>query len=177
MGQVARLLHLRHHMLLYDEERTDFELSSSYMTPCERKETSASSSVSLRELWPPPGTDNERAADLEGNRLHSFTSRECHSMCIEQVRIARDDRASQEIVPTRTNDGITLVDWYTKDDPSNPQNWSSAKKLFVTAQICAYTFSVYIGSSLYVASEPEVAQLFGVGEVAAALGLALYGKL
>ena len=42
---------------------------------------------------------------------------------------------SQPIVPVKTADGITLVDWYTTDDPENPQNWSRGKKLFVVLQI------------------------------------------
>jgi DHA1 family multidrug resistance protein-like MFS transporter len=37
-----------------------------------------------------------------------------------------------------------------------------------------YTFTVYIGSSIYAASIPGVIQRFGVGETAASLGLALY---
>ncbi|KAK9241737.1 hypothetical protein V1506DRAFT_174835 [Lipomyces tetrasporus] len=31
------------------------------------------------------------------------------------------------IVPVKTSDGILLVDWYTTDDPDNPQNWSPWK--------------------------------------------------
>ena len=38
---------------------------------------------------------------------------------------------SAVIVPTKTSDGIILVDWYTTDDPANPQNWSSWKKVYV----------------------------------------------
>ena len=42
---------------------------------------------------------------------------------------------SRPVIPTRTADGTILVDWYTTDDPENPQNWSSAKKGFVVLQI------------------------------------------
>ena len=35
------------------------------------------------------------------------------------------------IAPTKTADGTILVDWYTTDDPANPQNWSSGKKAWV----------------------------------------------
>jgi len=81
---------------------------------------------------------------------------------------------SRPVIPTRTADGTILVDWYTTDDPENPQNWSSAKKGFVVLQICLYTFAVYIGSAIYAASIPGVIQRFGVSETAASLGLALY---
>ena len=42
---------------------------------------------------------------------------------------------------------------YTTDDPDNPQNWSSWKKIFVALQIDLYTFVVYGSSSIYVNSE------------------------
>ncbi|MCJ1248117.1 hypothetical protein MMC30_005332 [Trapelia coarctata] len=78
------------------------------------------------------------------------------------------------IAPTLTSDGIILVDWYTTDDPENPQNWSFAKKNFVAFLICFYTFSVYIGSAIYTPSTNAVTEVFGVSVTAASLGLALY---
>jgi DHA1 family multidrug resistance protein-like MFS transporter len=42
---------------------------------------------------------------------------------------------SQPILPDKLDDGTILVDWYTTDDPENPQNWPLTKKLFVTFQI------------------------------------------
>ena len=48
---------------------------------------------------------------------------------MEVERIATIERAaSSPIVPAVTNAGDILVDWYTTDDPSNPQNWSLGKK-------------------------------------------------
>jgi len=57
-------------------------------------------------------------------------------------------QASRPIVPERTSDGTILVDWYTTDDPENPQNWSAAKKGFVVTQIYLYTLAVYMGSAI-----------------------------
>lgn len=37
-----------------------------------------------------------------------------------------------------------------------------------------YTFAVYVGSSLYTSSQPQVMKLFGVTHTEASLGLALY---
>lgn len=37
-----------------------------------------------------------------------------------------------------------------------------------------YTFTVYIGSSIYTPAEGDVMRIFGVGHIAASLGLALY---
>lgn len=80
----------------------------------------------------------------------------------------------QDIVPTKTSTNTILVDWYTTSDPSNPQNWSQAKKAWVTFLICLYTFVVYASSSIYVSSVELVREKFGVGEFKAGLGLALY---
>jgi DHA1 family multidrug resistance protein-like MFS transporter len=56
----------------------------------------------------------------------------------------------------------------------NPRNWSRAKKIFVTFEICFLTFSVYIGSAIYTPGLLDVVQVFGVSQVAATLGLCLY---
>lgn len=78
------------------------------------------------------------------------------------------------LLPTKTADGVILVDWYSTDDPENPQNWTSAKKLLVLLHLCAYTMAVYGASSMYVPSEFGVMDTFGVGPTPAALGLAIY---
>ncbi|KAK9366752.1 major facilitator superfamily domain-containing protein, partial [Lipomyces kononenkoae] len=81
---------------------------------------------------------------------------------------------SMVIIPTKTADGIVLVDWYTTDDPDNPQNWSPWKKHFVSLLICLYTFVVYCGSAIYTPSTRFIAEHFGVSTIAASLGLSLY---
>jgi len=42
---------------------------------------------------------------------------------------------SRPISMRKSLDGFVLVDWYTTDDPANPQNWSSTKKGWVLTQI------------------------------------------
>lgn len=53
-------------------------------------------------------------------------------------------------------------------------NWSRPKKYFVTFAICLLTFSIYIGSAIYSAGTNGVMEQFGVGRVAATLGLCLF---
>jgi MFS transporter, DHA1 family, multidrug resistance protein len=48
---------------------------------------------------------------------------------------------TRPIIPQRTSNGEILVDWYTTDDPENPQNWSQAKKAFASFWICLYTLA------------------------------------
>lgn len=81
---------------------------------------------------------------------------------------------SRPIAPTTTSDGTLLVDWYTTDDPDNPQNWSQTKKFWVAFLIDVYTFVVYSSSSIYISSTELVMERFGVGAFKASLGLALY---
>ncbi|WPH00814.1 Hypothetical protein R9X50_00364400 [Acrodontium crateriforme] len=81
---------------------------------------------------------------------------------------------SRPIIPQVTSDGHILVDWYTTDDPENPQNWSFGKKFFASLQIYMYTLAVYMGSAIYTPSEAGVMEEFGVSIEAAGLGLSLY---
>ncbi|KAK6396581.1 hypothetical protein LTR65_008479 [Meristemomyces frigidus] len=81
---------------------------------------------------------------------------------------------SLPIQPAVTNRGEILVDWYTTDDPSNPQNWAPNKKYLSAFIICIYTFAVYSGSAIYTPSEGGVMLAFGVSTPIADSGLALY---
>ena len=89
-------------------------------------------------------------------------------------RALSKDAPMSPIVPKVTSDGIMLVDWYSTDDPANPQNWSYLKKNLVAFLICLYTFAMYMGSSIYSPSENGVVEALGVSPTVASLGLALY---
>ncbi|KAI9750306.1 MAG: 2,5-diamino-6-(ribosylamino)-4(3H)-pyrimidinone 5'-phosphate reductase [Chaenotheca gracillima] len=88
--------------------------------------------------------------------------------------LALEKTKTRPVEPVVTSNGITLADWYTTDDPANPQNWSPKKKAFVAFEIDLYTFAVYAGSAIYTSSTLGVMEQFGVGEFKATLGLALY---
>lgn len=81
---------------------------------------------------------------------------------------------SRPIRPTITHDGLILVDWYSTDDPANPQNWSQGKKFWTAFLIDIYSFVVYASSSIYISSQLLIMDRFGVQEFKASLGLALY---
>ena len=40
-----------------------------------------------------------------------------------------------------SEDGYRTVGWYDDNDPENPLNWSTGKKIFTYFQICLLTFS------------------------------------
>jgi DHA1 family multidrug resistance protein-like MFS transporter len=81
---------------------------------------------------------------------------------------------SRPIEPEVREDGTILVDWYTTDDPENPQNWSFGKKALVLVQILIYTMGVYMGSAIYSPSIPGVMERFGVNLQSASMGLSMY---
>ncbi|KAH8657695.1 major facilitator superfamily domain-containing protein [Xylariales sp. PMI_506] len=86
--------------------------------------------------------------------------------------------ASEELGSKSTNANGDLsnfvVDWDGPDDPENPQNWSVKRKSSIAVLICMYTFSVYVGSSIYAPAETQIMEEFQVGPTASSLGLALY---
>ena len=93
----------------------------------------------------------------------------------QQFSLASVERGpSRPIAPEKTQDGTILVDWYTTDDPENPQNWFFGKKFVVLLQILLYTMGVYMGSAIYSPSIPGVMQRFGVEIGAASMGLSMY---
>jgi DHA1 family multidrug resistance protein-like MFS transporter len=93
---------------------------------------------------------------------------------VTEEREAIERKESRIIVPQKTAEGIILVDWYSTDDPENPQNWSLSKKSWVTWVLWAYTFVVYCASAIYTPSEQGVMVAFNVGIPKAALGLSIY---
>lgn len=91
-----------------------------------------------------------------------------------EAELALERTQTKPIVPVKTSDGTVLVEWYTTDDPANPQNWSDKKRFLVSLIICLYTFVVYTGSAIYTSSEEGVIQKWGLRPVDASLPLSLY---
>jgi MFS transporter, DHA1 family, multidrug resistance protein len=112
LGQIIRYVS-GNRVLLYPEEKLDFELPKSYTTTNTTDlSTKASGSVT-------PRPDDE---GLENQRVPTGPH------MTEKI-------PSSPIIPAHLKDGTILVDWYTTDDPENPQSWSSSKKAFVGFQI------------------------------------------
>ena len=113
------------------------------------------------------------------SELHSVLSRTAtrpytrERFDVEQ-QLAAEKMKSIVIGPTKTSDGTILVDWYTTDDPANPQNWPASRKFAVLLQLAAYSMAVYGASSMYVPGEQGVMETFHVGSTPAAVGLAIF---
>ena len=195
LGQLLRFV-TKNTILQYPEERPDFELPENYNTvlnaPDIGKKVSESDSdeavdaekvdveKDLPQLRPQSTVRSVGSGDLEGQVALSCTrTRESTTPYSEErlhveTELAVERTKSIPIVPQKTSDGTVLVDWYTTDDPANPQNWSLGKKNFVALLISLYTFAVYTGSAIYTPGEEGIIKRFGVSPENASLPLSLY---
>jgi DHA1 family multidrug resistance protein-like MFS transporter len=180
IGQLIRLL-TRNRVLQYPEEKPDFELPETYRAVIEGKSPASRSGAHTPVDFEKeaPALDGHPHHDLESAVLTRTKSRTA-TIPFSEERLEVENELALErtktipIAPHRTSDGHILVDWYTTDDPANPQNWSNGKRGLVSLMICLYTFAVYTGSAIYAPSIEGVMKTFGVDHVAASLPLALY---
>lgn len=119
-------------------------------------------------------TSTVASLQLQRTKSRSETAPYTEERLETEEVLAIERHVSRPIVPTKTADGMILVEWYTTDDPANPQNWSNGKRGLISFLICAYTFVVYTGSAIYTTSEGGVIEKFGVNNTAVSLPLALY---
>ena len=200
IGQLLRFV-TQNRILPYPEELPDFQLPESYNTALNehhhegkldgpsRSDSEASPEKiteqekqedDLPELKQRVTTRSIRPGDLEHQTTLTRTKTRESTMPYTEERLeveaelAAERRESIAIAPTKTSDGTILVDWYTTDDPANPQNWSNKKRFFVSLIVCMYTFAVYTGSAIYTSGEGGVIKEFGVNATDASLPLSLY---
>lgn len=201
LGQAIRWI-TRNKVLQYPEEKPGFELPAEYnallnSSPDEKSHhASRTASAATRERTRPSSrssspsdltTDLEKAkteptphdqdpATLQLTRTKSRleTTPYTEERLEIEAELALERTQTKPIAPTKTSDGTILVDWYTTDDPENPQNWTNGKRLAVSLLICIYTFVVYTGSAIYTSSEEGVIAKFGVTPLDASLPLSLY---
>ena len=118
---------------------------------------------------------NIKTIDRASHTLTREATRPYTRERLEAEREAEIERAqSAIIVPVKTADGITLIDWYSTVDNENPQNWSSGRKVLVASIIFFYTFVAYTASAIYTPSIEGVMGRFNVSLPVASLGLSLY---
>ncbi|KAK8110743.1 citrinin biosynthesis cluster MFS transporter mrr1 [Apiospora kogelbergensis] len=68
----------------------------------------------------------------------------------------------------------TLVGWDGPDDPANPQNWSTRRKLLTTISLALCTFSVSFGSSILASAIGVLSQEYHVSPTVATLNVTVY---
>lgn len=184
IGQLLRFI-TRNKVLQYPEEKPGYELPEAYRNALEGKSPPSRSGASS----PTPPHDIEKTVplteipprhDLEARLTLTRTKSRTNTAPFSEERLEVENELALErtktipIVPQKTSDGNVLVDWYSTDDPANPQNWSNGKRGLVSLIICFYTFAVYTGSAIYTSSEGGVIDKFGVKPIDASLPLSLY---
>ena len=200
VGQMIRWI-TKNKVLQYPEEKADFKCPNSYQdgntapespattlasTPAadlEKQENEPESPLSLnqaatvQESNPFDAVSAHRTVSRAVTRpeMHKITTRadleQAYTDATHQATLRQESRVIQ---PEKTADGVILVDWYTTDDPENPQNWTPSKKGIVVVQIYLYTLAVYMGSAIITPSETYIIEQFGVTPTVASLVLALY---
>jgi DHA1 family multidrug resistance protein-like MFS transporter len=130
--------------------------------------------VATQAEEPNPRHGDIEALDLSRTKSRAETCPWSEERFEVEELLAIERTKTKPIIPTKTSDGIILVDFYTTDDPANPQNWSNNKRAAVSLIICIYTFVVYAGSAIYTSSELGVIAKFGVSKEDASLPLSLY---
>ncbi|KAH9214000.1 major facilitator superfamily transporter [Leptodontidium sp. 2 PMI_412] len=180
-GQIVRLLS-KNKLLLYPEEDPNFKCPKGYNDNTnlpeavvrERTRSFFSTASNPHNSY----MDDEEAITTPESKDESGSNESTdkgENSDLERANTARLERTkSRPILPSKSADGTILVDWYTTDDPEYPQNWSAGKKLYVSFQICVYSFAVYVGSSIYSPALGGVMDDFNVSAVTGLLGLALY---
>jgi MFS transporter, DHA1 family, multidrug resistance protein len=188
-GQVARLVS-GNRLFQYPDETMDFvlpnhyaSLSESYLRAVDHcpAQNPMSAADRVRDKTPSGADSNSDDSSIEGRLAlaASFTNTR-RSLPFTEERFENDQRLelaktkSIPIAPQRTADGMILVDWYTTDDPANPQNWSRGWKAFVVFVMCVYTFAMYCASSIIAPAEAGIIQEFNISAEAALIPFALF---
>ena len=158
-GHLVRLV-TRKQILRFPEEQQDYQLQHSYSKLLE--------AAHLRSK------DGSLSASSQSNGNNGSPS---NSALPDEEKSAKADEKAQDddpFEPKVLDDGTIIVNWYGSDDPANPQNWSTTQKLVPALIIDAYTFAVYLGSSIITGSYGGIMEQFGVSQQAVSLTLSMY---
>lgn len=120
--------------------------------------------------------EKHRQEQLASNpRRRRQTSRHDSALSAFRTRsITADSRSGFTHPLTHTKTGPeNLVHFDGKDDPYNPKNWSTKKKIITTALYGFTTMGSTIASSIYASGVEQVASEFHVGIEVSTLGVAL----
>ncbi|RFU75806.1 mfs general substrate transporter [Trichoderma arundinaceum] len=189
LGQALRLI-TRNRILQYPEEKEGFELPEEYIAQLKQSEKWNNQHQPrnidgvLSDLVEGQNSEISGSISREGDDIESLrrtrTITSVHTAPYSNDRLHAERELELQrtksiaISPQKTTDGIVLVDWYTTDDPANPQNWSRSKRYFVLFVLCFYTWTVYCAGPIYATAEEGIQERFGVSPVASTLGLGLY---
>ncbi|KIW43125.1 uncharacterized protein PV06_04265 [Exophiala oligosperma] len=94
---------------------------------------------------------------------------------LEAQKITEPQVPEEKVVrQERTVDDGLVVTWEGDDDKENPQNWSTAFKSWVTAQLSMLAFTASLASSIIAPANQTIAEYIGVSEDVVVLNVSLY---
>ena len=158
-GYLVRLV-TRNRLLRFPEDQQDFQLQDSYAKLLKASE--------LRSK------DESESTSSQSNKNNDSPSDPTQP---DEESAAKADEKAQDddpFEPKVLDDGTIIVSWYGPDDPANPHNWSTGQKLIPTLIVDAYTFAVYLGSSIITGSYEGIMRQFNVSQQAVSLTLSMY---
>ncbi|KAH8692333.1 major facilitator superfamily domain-containing protein [Talaromyces proteolyticus] len=166
LGQLVRFF-TSNRLFKYPEEQPDFKLPGPWIRMM--------SDAEIDRIPRPKAATSSTISNL--NREQEVVEAEhdvsnAAELDLESKEFAEDK--STRLTPKITKDGTILVDWYYEEDTANPHNWSNLRRALLALLICFYTFVVYLSSAIYTSSTQGVMEKFGVSNLKATLGLAMY---
>ena len=166
LGQLVRFL-TKNRIFKHPEERPNFTLPEPWIRMIANSDLDK-----IPHLEPViPSTISNLNREQEAVEKHRSISNAAQPD-IESDESTKDEPT--DLTPKKTKDGTIIVDWYYEGDPANPHNWSNRRRTLVALLICLYTFVVYLSSAIYASSTQGVMEKFGVSNLKATLGLAMY---
>ena len=116
-----------------DDEVPDRDVYSPDIEAFEPIRPGSAGTVSTEATHPPTRRQSLARVDTKLALKKSVTRADLEEQFAEAVRA--ETLSPETIEPEKLESGTVLVDWYTTDDPSNPQNWTLRKKIFVSSII------------------------------------------
>lgn len=125
-----------------DDENTRSELSPSPSDLPTRVTSMAIDENPKSSQWPSDVPTRIPSSDvIRADRSEARVAKDLEAGDIEPEETEANPQALEKALETaqiEVGDYI-VVDWYGDDDPENPRNWSSGKRLFVLFEICLLT--------------------------------------
>ena len=165
LGQVLRFS-TKNRLFKYPEEQPNFKLSESWI----RIMNHADHDISPQDKTVRSSSASVSNAEQEGGEVSDVKN--ATQPALESIEFAEE--RPTHLTPKVSHAGTILVDWYSEDDPANPHIRSDLRRELLTLIICLYTFVVYLSSAIYTSSTEGVMEKFGVSNLEATLGLAMY---
>lgn len=145
VGQLIRFI-TKNKYLRYPEEKEDFQSPDAYYAGKAVDSGSSPSSTQSSDVVTPieKAVTNKKAIDVEADLTRPAFAPATQDLERASTLLAlhqsdagtpAERRSNSPIRPEKLADGTILVDWYTTDDPANPQNWTFWKKTLVSMQI------------------------------------------